>query len=205
MAPRSLALTPLLAPRFDNGLGAIRSADGGWDGIYLDLPVLELTRRLVQERPCWRLPADNRLLVESALHDERVEALLAELGPAWRDYHTNVVGRELARAKEGQGLLRDLRLPFGEERFPSAEETIRTRLGAEGVRLSLPQPVTGPFGEVITALTLPAHWSRGLDPTAPVTALPTDTGLRVALGERWFCYDRRGVHKAPSEGARTDG
>jgi len=198
-------LAPLLAPRFDNGLGAIPAADGGWDGIYLDLALLELTRRLVCDRPQWRLPADNRFLVESAIHEERIAALLAELGPAWRDYHTKVVGQKSAQAQAARGLLRNLNQPFGEERFPSGEEAVRTRLGAEGVRLSFAQPVIGPFGHEITALTLPAHWSYGIDPTTPVVVAPLGQGLRVGVGERWFSYDRRGLQKPPREGAQADG
>src|SRR6185437_8149161 len=91
-APRCIVLTPqmglepLLKPAFENGLGKFR--DGG--GVYRDLSVLELTRRLVEARTQWTIPAMNRWLVESATHPEKIEALHAELGAAWAHYWNEV-------------------------------------------------------------------------------------------------------------------
>lgn len=187
-------LEPLLAPRFDNGLGAFET-NGAWFGVYMDLSVLELTRRLVAERPEWTIPEQNRLLVESALHEDRIEELHGALGDRWRAYRERFLGGGDAKAQAAKAVLLSTRRPFGDEAFPDDGAAIRTRLGAEGARLTFAQPVMGPFGRAITALTLPAHWSPGLDPQAPVTVEPTGETLRVEVGDRWFRYDRRGVDR----------
>ncbi|WP_372397971.1 CRISPR-associated helicase Cas3' [Azospirillum sp. HJ39] len=198
LAPRD-GLEPLLAPRFDNGLGAF-AADRSLSGVYMDLSVLELTRRLVAGRPGWTIPDENRLLVESALHEDRIEELHAEPGGGWSGYRDRLLGKTDAEAQAAHGVVLPVRLPFGEERFPGDEAAIRTRLGAEGARLVFAAPVAGPFGPAVSALTLPAHWSRGLDPTAPATVERDGDALRVSVDGRRFVYDRRGVTKpvAPS-------
>lgn len=94
MAPEQ-GLAPLLEPKFENGLGAWRSS-GGLEGVYRDLSILELTRRLVGRHPVWAIPDMNRLLVESAIHPEAIETLHCELGQAWSKYRMDVVGSELA-------------------------------------------------------------------------------------------------------------
>jgi CRISPR-associated endonuclease/helicase Cas3 len=192
-------LAPLTAPKFDNGLGAFTSGDGGLDGIYLDLAVLELTRRLIAERPRWVIPRDNRWLVESAVHDDKTAKLIAELGGAWQAYDNKVAGRATALRNAANAVLLDVNEPFDMVVFPDAEEAVRTRLGAEGARLTFDRPVIGPFGTEISALTLPAHWSRGLDPAQPVTVTPEGEGLRVAIDGRRFRYDARGLAKAQLE------
>ncbi|AWK85350.1 CRISPR-associated helicase Cas3' [Azospirillum thermophilum] len=191
LAPEA-GLEPLLAPRFDNGLGAFKT-NGALSGVYMDLSVLELTRRLVAERAEWTIPEQNRLLVESALHEDCIEALHRELGNRWSAYRECFLGGGDAKAQAAKAVALSTRSPFGDEPFPDDDTTIRTRLGAEGARLTLPHPAVGPFGREITALTLPTHWSQGLDPRAPVTVESSDGMLRLCVGDRWFRYDRRGV------------
>ena len=191
LAPEA-GLEPLLAPRFDNGLGAFEK-NGAWSGVYMDLSVLELTRRLVAERPEWTIPEQNRLLVESALHEDRIEALHSALGDHWRDYRERFLGGGDAKAQAAKAVLLSTRRAFGDEIFPDDDIMIRTRLGAEGTRLTFVHPVMGPFGREITALTLPAHWSPGVDPRSPMTVESVDGALLVNVGERRFLYDRRGV------------
>ncbi|MBP2301922.1 CRISPR-associated helicase Cas3' [Azospirillum picis] len=187
-------LEPLLAPRFENGLGAFQ-ADSSLSGVYMDLSVLELTRRLVAGQAKWTIPDHNRLLVESALHEDRIEDLHAELGGGWSAYRDKLLGIIGAMAQAAHGVVVSAKAPFGEERFPGDDAAIRTRLGAEGARLTFPAPVNSPFGHPVSALTLPAHWSRGLDPAAPVTVERDGDALRVAVDGRRFRYDRRGVTK----------
>ena len=68
---RAVVMTPtvgldrLTAPAFENGLGGWNDKIGGFQGIYQDLAVLELTRRLIQDEPLWRIPEMNRGLVEA--------------------------------------------------------------------------------------------------------------------------------------------
>jgi CRISPR-associated endonuclease/helicase Cas3 len=135
----------------------------------------------------------NRFLVESATHEEQIATLNAELGSDW-DIHWNAVaGVGLAHRNAGRMRLLQVDEPFGEDLFPDSDEKVRTRLGAEGIRLTLPTPMPGPFGENISALTLPAHWSIGLDPTGTVVAERTDEGLHVSIDGRGFIYNRWGT------------
>jgi CRISPR-associated endonuclease/helicase Cas3 len=139
----------------------------------------------------------NRMLVESATHPERIEALHQELGQEWTDYSNQVIGAEIAN----QGLARMVLLPFKtpfadrEVLFPTDEERIRTRLGGEGARVKFVEPVIGPFGEMIQEVTLPEHWSRGVDTDTDVTPEVMDLGLGFTVGSKMFSYDRSGLMK----------
>lgn len=187
-------LERLLQPAFENGLGMLR--DGS--GIYPDLSVLELTRRLVEEHPTWSIPAMNRMLVENATHPERIEALHAELGEKWSNYRDNVYGRQIAEAGAARGVVLRVDAPFGELLFGSDEERIRTRLGAEGARVMFAVPVPGPFGQNVSSLTLPSHWSKGVDASKPVAPIVNDAGLDFQLDGFRFAYSRHGVTRKPS-------
>ena len=193
-------LEPLLAPAFENGLGAWRDQAGVFSGIYRDLSILELTRVLVVEHPEWRLPAMNRLLVESATHEQRIADLHAVVGGGWVGYRNTIVGGELAQRGAARLALLPVDMPFGKMQFPSDEAPIRTRLGEEGARIAIEPPVTGPFGTSISGLTLPAHWSRGLDTTAPVAPRQDGDALVFEIGQRSFRYDRSGVARMTRPG-----
>ncbi|MEW5421169.1 CRISPR-associated helicase Cas3' [Amorphus sp. 3PC139-8] len=191
-------LAPLLAPAFENGLGAW-ATKAGPQGIYMDLAVLELTRRLVVERPVWTIPADNRFLVESATHTDRIDGLHGELGAEWAGYRDTVVGKQIAEVGAAKAVVLQLKHGFQDDRvrFPGDEERIRTRLGEEGARVTFAEPVVGPFGAAIEGVTLPAHWSRGLDTTEPVTPESDGEGaLSFEIEGRSLHYDRRGLRKA---------
>lgn len=196
-SPHCLVMLPergldrLLEPAFENGLGRLQ--DGG--GIYPDLSILELTRRLAETHSIWRIPAMNRMLVESATHPERIEALHAELGDRWADYRNTIHGRQIAEAGAARGVLLRLNMRFSELLFGSDEEIIRTRLGAEGARVAFPAPAPGPFGQEVTGVTLPAHWSKGLDTREPVTPVIASGVMEFQIGDRRFTYDRLGVSR----------
>jgi CRISPR-associated endonuclease/helicase Cas3 len=187
-------LEPLLAPRFDNGLGAWRENNGVLNGIYRDVSVLELTRSLIVSEPVWIIPDMNRRLVEGATHPHQIEILHETGGPAWEIYHRDILGKDIADALGAQGVLIDRCRAFGEP-FPDAEERIRTRLGEEGMRLALAEPhPKGPFGAPIEEVVLPAHWSRGVTTNDEPVAHDFDGDtLMVTAGERTFRYDRVGL------------
>ncbi|OJW19295.1 MAG: CRISPR-associated helicase/endonuclease Cas3 [Rhodospirillales bacterium 69-11] len=193
-------LEPLLAPQFENGLGAWRDQAGVFSGIYRDLSVLELTRVLILEHPEWLLPAMNRLLVESATHEQRIADLHAERAGGWADYRNTIIGAELAQGGAARLALLPVDAPFCTMQFPTDEAPIRTRLGEEGARITFTTPVTGPFDKPITGLTLPAHWSRGLDTIAPVVPRGDGDALVIEIGPRSFRYDRSGVARMARRG-----
>nr|WP_264598674.1 CRISPR-associated helicase Cas3' [Rhodoblastus acidophilus] len=197
--PRCIVLTPekglaaLLTPAFENGLGGWVS-NGVLLGVYRDLSILELTRRLVQSHPQWTIPAMNRWLVESATHTDKIDALNVEMGAAWARYWNDVYGKDIADAGAARRIVLPVDQPFAEVKFVSDEEKIRTRLGGEGVRLEF-AAIEGPFGQIIRSITLPEHWSRGIDAGAPM-AEAIEGGLHISAGaSSRFVYDRRGLSK----------
>ena len=194
MVPEA-GLAPLLAPTFINGLGAWRT-DGVLNGIYRDVSGLELTRRLIASHPEWTLPKMNRRLVESATHPERIEALHEELGgDDWQTYWNTVYGKDVADAGAARGVTLNTDTPFADVRFPDNEEKIRTRLGAEGARITFSAPVIGPFGIKISSLTLPAHWSRGISASdcEAVTPIVERGAIRLEIGKLELYYGRIGI------------
>ncbi|CFX29860.1 CRISPR-associated helicase, Cas3 family [Candidatus Filomicrobium marinum] len=199
--PRCIVMVPegglalLLKPAFENGLGAWRAA-GGLQGVYRDLSVLELTRRLVEGDPVWTIPEMNRPLVESALHPQQIKALHEELGPAWSAYRDDVVGSELGDRLAASGVLIDRTKPFEKCAFPDgAEQKIRTRLGEDNVRLLLAEQVpVGPFGEPVTELVLPGRWCREISgEDAPLEHSKNCNAIVLSIGDAAFRYDRYGL------------
>ena len=193
MVPEA-GLAPLLAPTFTNGLGAWKT-DGVLNGIYRDVSGLELTRRLIESHPEWTLPRMNRFLVESATHPAQIEALHEELGGDWQTYWNTVYGKDVADAGAARSLVLNTDTPFADVLFPDNEEKIRTRLGAEGARITFPAPVIGPFGIKISSLTLPAHWSRGIGNGEAVEPSVGAGAVYLKIGKIDLYYDRRGIMK----------
>jgi CRISPR-associated endonuclease/helicase Cas3 len=186
-------LEALLAPAFENGLGAWREASGVLQGVYRDLSILELTKRLVERESTWSIPAMNRRLVESATHPARIAALHVELGQRWADYWNDVVGGLMADAGMARRVALRVDERFSESQFVSDEEKIRTRLGAEGMRIEFAASVVGPFGIAVKSVTLPAHWSQGVDAREPVTAVSADGEVRFRIASAEFVYSRAGL------------
>ena len=152
-----------LAPcmkKMKHGLGAWTEKDGTLAGIYMDVPVLELTRRLIEHYPVWDIPRMNRMLVESATHEAAIGALKEELGKEWLQFGRSLQGGELSRAMLAGLTTLKREQYFTDLRFPDIEETVRTRLGEEGRKIAFPEGTIGPFAKPISELALPAHWSR---------------------------------------------
>ncbi|MGY0196696.1 CRISPR-associated helicase Cas3' [Leptothrix sp. BB-4] len=199
--PAAWVLTPAahdLAPLLQgarHGLGPIRRPDG-LDGVYIDLRMLEATRRLIDARPSRDIPADNRELVERATHPEALDAISAELGAAWQAFGQEVDGRTGAHASLARLQALPYDRPYADLMFPDAEEALATRLGAHDRLIVLPQAVTGPFGTPVRELTLRHHQAPGLAvgaEAAGVTPLVDEPGFTFTLGDLRFRYDRMGL------------
>lgn len=200
--PRCVVLAPqggldaFTAPKFENGLG--RFKDGG--GVYENLHACELTRRLVMDHPEWVIPQMNRLLVETATHTEKIEALNRELGPAWEEYWNHTYGAGMAESGRARNVLLPVDKNFVEggrpRLFLSNEEAVRTRLGAEGARIRFADGVVGPFGQAISSITLPAHWSTYLvPPDEPIVPESMEGNLCFTIGETRFSYRQEGLER----------
>ena len=184
-------LDHLAKPDYQNGLGAWEGPDG-FNGIYLDLACLELTRRFILEHPVWRIPEMNRALVEGATHSQRIDALIAEKGEEWAKYDRKVGGSRLAERMVAELNVLDREMGFGELTFPDQDERILSRLGEDGMVLNFDPAPKGPFGTSISRLALPARWSRGVKDCDPTVENSGD-GLVVSVGDRQFWYSRAGL------------
>ncbi len=199
-AARVLVLLPeggldrLTAPAFENGLGGWKTGDGGFEGIYCDLAGLELTRRLVIDNRIWRIPEMNRTLVEGATHPDRTAELIAEKGEDWEQYDRLNGGARAAEGMVARLNVLDREAPFDDSlRFPGSDERIMTRLGEEGVILTLEPPPDGPFGCPVTRIAIPARWSRGIAKDDHVEISRDEAGLMLSVGGRCFRYSREGL------------
>jgi CRISPR-associated endonuclease/helicase Cas3 len=171
----------------DNGLGAF-GRNASLSGVYLDVPGLAATLAEINSTPLWQIPDMNRRLVEQATHPERLDAVAQENG--WQDYRRRVTGKAIAETQGAELVVLDRAKKFP-CRFPD-DEVIRTRLGEQGVILTLPDGTIGPFGHPVKTLALPVHWSRGLtgDEEAIVEC---DTPLRLRVGGKRFQYGADGL------------
>ncbi len=198
-------LDGLAVPRFDNGLGAFR-AGGGLEGVYLNLPSCALTLQQVEAHSIWNIPGMNRALVEATTHDEAIEAFLAKAGPVWARYWQDYAGRAMADTAAAAHVVLPFDAPLVDEEgtpllFLSDEQVLRTRLGAEGAMVRFSDKVPGPFGTPVSRITLPAHWSRGLElDDTPVTPEAGEDGtLTFVLSVSLFTYGRKGLERRRHE------
>ncbi len=195
LTPPDDDLSPLLSKErgapSPNGLG-LRG------GVYPDLRVLELTRRLISERSEWRIPEMNRDLVERATHPAELESLVEEMGDNWKELRNEVEGRTYGDVQTARLNLLKRRISFLDREvvFSGAEERIRTRLGDEGIEVEFSSAQPSPFGGAeIESLSLPVRWLG--DSTIDVAVAPTNTngGFVFAVGENRFAYDRLGLRR----------
>jgi CRISPR-associated endonuclease/helicase Cas3 len=177
----------------ENGLGGAEWS-ASLSGVYVDVPCLAATLEQIEKNPLWRIPAMNRALVEAATHPEALDRVATANG--WEDYRQRTEGKALAEMNAA-GLVelkRDEPLP---KSFPD-DERIRTRLGEEGVMLSLPEGTRGPFGTEIRTITLPPHWSHGLKGNEEIE-IDFAAALSMTVSDRAFGYDATGLTRGRRE------
>ena len=204
--PECIVLVPEEGLESGLGGGLLRFGLGvpkrGGEGIYRDLIGLEATRRLIEEHPAWTIPDMNRLLVERATHPETLRPLADSLGGAWAAQEQMTHGLAAAERRTAHEHLLDRAKPFDETLiFPDLDENVRTRLGEDGPRIILAEPVIGPFGKPVQVFNLPAHLflrgGEGLPSREEIEAARADPGLDGGLilrvGPHAFPYDRRGI------------
>ncbi|MCY4122979.1 MAG: CRISPR-associated helicase Cas3', partial [Acidobacteria bacterium] len=204
--PRCLVLVPeagleagLDGSLAKHGLGF--SSRGG--GVYENLVGLEATRRLIADHATWTIPAMNRTLVERATHPHVLRNLAESLGDRWVEHEARVAGSHAAEAgvAEVHSFGRDE--PFDQDfSFPDLDDgRIRTRIGDDGPRIVLPDPMTGPFGSGVQTFNLPAHLfaSEPLGKAAIEGAGAESApggAIMLKVGSHRLLYDRMGVRPA---------
>lgn len=178
----------------------------GLGTVYEDLRILEATLRLVESRSEWSIPRDNRELVESATHPEALRRLAAELGPPWDRHEMKISGGDAAKHSLAAYNSFSWTRIFGEEPFPprtQLERRISTRLGEGDRRAVFSEPKSGPFGNDVVELSLPAHFAADAEPDSVPVAIESGPGeLRFAFGQKRFIYDKLGLR--PDERTMED-
>ena len=72
-----------------------------------------------------------------------------------------------------------------------------TRLGEDGVILTLPDSLTGPFGSPISRIALPSHWSQGIsgEEEVRIVSKSAQSMTKLAIAEKHFGYSRAGLEE----------
>ena len=194
--PAERNLTRLLGTvpsRDRHGLGPM--ADG--IGVYPNLLQIEATLRLLEHNPAVTIPADNRRLVEHALHPDVLAALALELGTAWRNHAANRAASDYGDRETGKVVSLDLGTPFRELSFHDAAEQVATRLGEQQLLVDFDTPLAGPFDVAVARIAIPRWMAGGVGPDTEPELLASDSeGSRFALGPRRFVYGRWGLVRA---------
>ena len=181
----------------------------GLGTVYSDLRILEATRRLLEKDPVLQVPAGCRAAVERTTHPDALRAVVADLGGSWASHSRHVTGHTLShRQVASLNLLRrDRAFDDPDVCFPDQEleRHIRTRLG-EGDRLALFEPaLSGPFGNVVECLTLPAHMTRSAGPDeTPRDTAPVEGGFYFRFGAGRYRYDRLGLRLLDTDPTGTE-
>ncbi len=173
--------------------GSVTRNAEGWGFVYADLVSLVATRREIERRGRFVVPADNRALVEAATHPVALDALAADLGAPWPRHREHVEGIKALDARTAGSVALDWTRWDGELLSDGTVDTA-TRLGLNDRLVDLPQAVEGPFRQPVRRFALPDRWLRGVAPDAPVTdVLAMEETVRFAVGAVGFVYDRTGV------------
>ena len=176
-----------------HGLGVSNSG-----GIYRNLLVLEATRRLIADQSIWTIPDMNRMLVERATHPHALRELAQTLGGRWLSHEQKTFGLSAAEARLAQQDAFTRNEAFDDKfGFHDKDEKVRTRLGEDGPRIILADPVPGPFGSRVRTFNLPAHLFRGIRPgKADIDGARAEVkqdGLILRIGNYQLNYDRTGI------------
>ena len=206
--PQCIVLTPTdndLAPLLKRSSNA--NGLGEYGGVYVDLRILEATRRLIGEYPQWRIPEQNRELVERATHPAALDAIAQQMGEGWPAHAISVKGQQIADFMAGGRAV----IPFNRSFFadndqvvfpPGDEEKIRTRLGDERVEIAFDPAPASPFdGKPINKVAMRLNWLRRRDgdsvniPQEPIETESVAGGFEFDIGGQRFHYDRRGLRR----------
>lgn len=127
----------------------------GWgtDRAYADTLALAATRTLIGDGAAWRIPDDNRELVEGATSEAALRAAAERHGAAGDEAARRVQARTLFQDERRREVSWSFREPPDTDKFcedglfeTGADSAAATRLGLSDVRMELASPFPSPFG-----------------------------------------------------------
>ena len=197
--PRLIVITPSVSD-FSGYIHSDGKAKGpfGIGTVYENICVLEATRQCLEKHPVLTLPEDCRLLVESALHPESLDAICQGNDGKWRRHLDHIQGQYCGKKRQATLNIADWEVEIGDtgSLFPSKALAgrIATRLG-EGDRLvQFPEGIPSPFDGCVYELTLPAWNCSSIPPDAkPQHIVSADKVTVFTMGNKNFVYDRWGI------------
>jgi len=186
--------TPLAEALNEKGQVDGRFKRMGYGSVYEDLRTLELTRRILSEGTAIEIPADNRRLVEAAVHPESL-ALLETETPAWQVHGQQVLGEHIMEGLQAERVFVPFEKCFGDFDFNDLDQHVVTRLGAGTLQLPLDRSVTSPFGQTLREITIPARLAPQ-QPDETVTVEGEEGGIiHLCCADRHYTYSRHGLEK----------
>jgi len=194
LTPANGDFSPMLE-RPQHGLG--RFSEGG--GVYPDLRIIEATHRLIQRHPEIEIPTDNRMLVESATHPDRLAEIEQSMGSEWVLHGQKLAGDIGANRTVAHLHVLETDKVFASDpnmAFPT-DHKIASRLGAEDRLIEFEPPLQGPFDILVRQLPIRAHLlPNGLDVDAwPEGIAAHDGVVEFMLGGRQYRYSRLGLEQ----------
>ena len=200
--PRPVPVCTVLLPGeedfsvFLNRAGEVKRKDlAGLGAVYEDLRILQLTRDLVSQVPAVEIPRDNRRLVETATHPDRLSTLQSDVWARHTQHIEGIGGAQQSAAHAAA-------IPhkhFGEFMFPAAVEGhLATRLGLNDRRLPLGGIFTSPFGEALEEINIPGHLAKGLEVEQAHMVSPEGDTLTIRADPQdqfVYRYSRFGLEK----------
>ena len=189
----------------DRNLGSFITNEGtaskgkhGLGTIYPDLRILEATWQVLEDPtwPEWKIPDDNRKLVERSLHPSVLNNIVDNLGEKWPLHQQQIHGQTFADRQLPEHVGIDFNKPFSNSGFSDDLKSVKTRLGKDDIHLTFEQPINGPFGEPVKEITV-AEWLINEipeDTKIPESDIfPTKDGFTFNFAGHSFKYDRYGL------------
>jgi CRISPR-associated endonuclease/helicase Cas3 len=188
--------------------GSGLAGDHGLGTVYNDLRVLETTWRQLEQDDQWRIPHDNRRLVERTTHPERLEAVAEELGDLWLEHQRYVLGERLGEEGHSELVTIDRDEPFIDNGFVSDIDHIKTRLGNDDWQIDFQDPPDGPLDRPVESLSIPDYWLHDVgqlqDDDLIAESVRTDeNSIHFSVAGHRFRYDRLGLRPDDTTGDTT--
>lgn len=169
----------------------------GLGTVYQDVRALTATWRLAETGE-WRLPADNRRLVEGALHPDSPFLPRDDVSVARA---ARLQGKRAGERGLAQDAVIDRTQSFAGMRAVGPDVHVSTRLDEEGEprRVPLSPPWRSPLGASVDELRIPARW-LGEDREADAVVVVHDVAVDVTIGVRRFRYGSNGLERVVAIG-----